>query len=68
MTATNQGVQKSEHRGLEGFDEGTQMPYRTPRGAVVGRKRGLHVAQVLAILLIIGLFVAIAFMARTSLG
>lgn len=68
MAATNQGVQNSGHRGLEGFDEGTEMPYRTPRGEVVGRKRGLHIVQALAILLIIGLFVAIAFMARTPLG
>ena len=68
MAATNHDVQKGERRGLEGFDQGTEMPYRMPRGEVVGRKLGLHIAQALAIVLVIVLFAAIAFMAGKPLG
>jgi len=43
-------------------DPGDQMPYVWPRGPTVGSKRGLHVAQALAILALGTLIAALVYM------
>jgi hypothetical protein len=67
MAATNRDLQKGESELHRAFD-GDQMPYRTPRGPVVGSRRALHVAEVLAVVLAMILFLAVAYMARWQWG
>jgi hypothetical protein len=68
MAATNRSAPKPHDRGLQGFDEGDQMPYRTPRGAVEGPRRALHITQFLAVMLVVVLFLAVAYMAKMRWG
>jgi hypothetical protein len=67
MAATYRDLHRGDsdiHRALDG----DQMPYRTPRGPSVGSRRPLHVAEVLAVVLTIVLFLAIAYMAHWQWG
>jgi hypothetical protein len=68
MVDANRDAQK-DAAGLPHMAPGDQMPYRTPRGPLVGGHRtGLHIAQVLAVVLMVVLFVAIAYMSHWQWG
>jgi hypothetical protein len=67
MAATNQDLQQGKSDLRRALD-GDQMPYRTPRGAEIGSRRGLHLAEVLAVVLALVLFLAVAYMARWQWG
>ncbi len=67
MAATIRDLQRGGTDLRRALD-GDQMPYRTPRGAEIGSRRGLHIAEVLAVVLTLILFLAIAYMAHWQWG
>jgi len=68
MATANRQVRNTVESTRSTYEMGDQMPYRMPRGKVTGSRAGLHIAQILAVLLTVLLFLAIGFMARWQWG
>jgi hypothetical protein len=61
-------TRESESRERLHIREDEPVPYRWPRGAVVGSRIGLRVAEAVCVLLILGLIALVAYMSKTHLG
>ncbi|HEX3593739.1 MAG TPA: hypothetical protein VHU80_01520 [Polyangiaceae bacterium] len=60
--ASKQHPKNEKGKGGFHFDQGTDMPYRYPRGATMGSRAGLYIAEIVCVLLFIAMIAAIFYM------
>jgi hypothetical protein len=64
----SRGHARRRQRDQFHFDEGDQMPYRWPRGSFVGTRGWEYLTVGICLVLLVGLFALIAYMAHWRWG